>query len=99
MGFVLFVINVQEVHGTKFRYDDGMDTVKSLSRTGYSFVSSAFSPFLHNQPLCKEDLLICSFKPFLEGGIDGKFEFGLAWNAFIRSMVNTFKRHLFRKIN
>ena len=45
--------------------------------------STLFSPSFYNEPLCKQAPLVSSFKPFLEKGIDRKFEFGVALNAFI----------------
>ena len=50
--------------------------------------ATLFSPSFHNQPFCKQACAcsqMCSFKTFLEKGIDSKFELGVALNASILS--------------
>ena len=53
-----------------------------------------FSPSFHNQPLCKQDLLICSFKPFCS-----QIWVWISLECFHSLMLNTLKWHLFWKIN
>ena len=47
---------------------------------------TCFSPSFHNHLLCKQARFECFLKPFLENGINLKFELGLALNTFILSI-------------